>query len=281
MTQKSSSFFSQDQVNINLIDGASGNKSVRNLSIALSIHARELPQRFLWAKDNSFALEYNPDPTSLHLISSHVKMFISHGIPVRFHCRFFEHEIGNTDSEKADEATQVHLRVIEAISSVSVGEPVVTVHMNLLPHIPFDLQRGVENLARLVKRGHQLGVVVCLENLRRGHASNPKTIVKWAKASGAMITMDIGHAISSEQVKNGKVAVLDIVNMFSERLYEVHMYGKEEDRHYPIENIIEVKPIINRLLTTQCSWWTIELDDCTEALNTREIILNYLSAINK
>jgi sugar phosphate isomerase/epimerase len=278
MSQESSSLFSHGRVFINSSFGMlQGSKSGRNLTIALSVQAKEYPHRFIWAKDNAFALEYTPDPLSPGLISSHVKTFVADGIPVRFHCRFFDYEIGNSDPVKAEEATQVHLRVLNAITSL--GEPVITVHMNLLPMIPFDSQRGVENLTRLVERGRQLGITVCLENLRRGPTSNPENTLKWAKTSGAMITMDVGHAVSSDLVKNGNLTVPDFVDLFSKRLYEVHMYGKEEDRHYPIEDITHVKPVIDRLLTTDCAWWTIELDDYTEALKTREIIINYLKTL--
>lgn len=252
----------------------STNKLDHNLTIALSVQAKEHPHRFLWAKGNAFALEYTPDPLSPQLISPQVKPFAEAGIPVRFHCRFFDYEIGNEDATKAEEAVQIHLRVIDAIAGL--GEPVITVHLNLLPTTPFNPHRGVENLTRLVERGRQLGITVCLENLRRGPTSNPENILAWSKTSGAKITLDVGHAVSSDLVKDGKVTVPDIVNLFSERLYEVHMYGKEEDRHYPIENIGQVRSIIDRLLTTHCAWWTIELDNYAEALSTREILANYL-----
>jgi len=251
------------------------NEPNRTLTIALSIQAKEYPQRFFWAKDNAFALEYTPDPLSPHLICQHIKPFVESGIPVRFHCRFFEYEIGNADPVKAEEAVQVHSRVINAIAGL--GEPVITLHLNLVPKIPFDLRRGIENLDRLVEHGQKLGITVCLENLRRGPTSVPDNVLAWAKISGAMITLDIGHAVSSEFVKDGKTIVPDIVDLFRERLYEVHMYGKEEDRHYPIVDMTPIKPIVDRLLTTNCSWWTIELDSYEEALDTRSRLLAYLA----
>ncbi|GEM_PF-793468 len=279
MSLETSRLFNNCRVLINSTSGTlQRSKSGRNLTIAVSVKAEEYPHRFIWAKDNAFAIEYTPDPLSLDLIASHVRPFISEGVPVRFHCRFFDYEIGNADPVKAEEATQVHLRVLNAIAGL--GEPVITVHMSLLPRIPFDSQRGVENLTRLVERGQQLDVTVCLENLRRGPASNPENILKWAKKSGSMITMDVGHAASSDLVKNGNLTVSDFVDLFSDRLYEVHMYGKEEDRHYPVEDINHVRPVVDRLLTTNCVWWTIELDDYTEALNTREIIINCLDNLN-
>jgi len=250
------------------------NEQHQVLVIALSVQAAEYPQRFSWARDNAFALEYTPDPLAPNLISGHVRPFTEAGIPVRFHCRFFNYDLGNADSEKAEEAVQVHSHVIDAIAGL--GEPVITVHLNLDSRIPFDSQRAVENLTRLVERGRQVGITVCLENLRRGPTSDPDNVLAWAKASGAMITLDVGHAVSSQIVKDGKTTVPDIVDLFRERLYEVHMYGKEEDRHYPIVDITPLRPVIDRLLETSCTWWTIELDDYEEALGTRTRLLDYL-----
>ena len=252
-----------------------GGEPGRFLTIALSVQGKEYPLKFIQAKDNGFAMEYTPDPLALNLIDSHIKPFIRDGVPVRFHCRYGEHEIGNTDNEASEKAVLVHLQTIDAVAGL--GEPVITVHLNLNPSIPFDLQKAVENLTRLVNHGKLMGITVCIENLRRGPASNPNNILAWAKASGAMITMDIGHAVSSEFVKNGNATVPDIVEMFSERLYEVHMYAREEERHYPIEDITPLIPSLDCLLNTDCVWWTIELDSFEEALNTRHRLLEYLS----
>jgi hypothetical protein len=35
-------------------------------------------------------------------------------------------------------------------------------------------------------------------------------------------------------------------------------------------------PIVDRLLATGCTWWTIELGDLAEALATRALLLDYL-----
>ena len=246
----------------------------RILTIALSVQAKEYPQRFLWAKDNAFALEYTPEPLSPALIPSHVKPFIEVGIPVRYHCRLFNHEMGNADIAKAEQALHIHEGIIDAITGL--GDPVITVHLNLVSTMPFDVQTGIANLSRLVEYGQKRDVIVCLENLRRGAASDPHTVLSWAKTSGAMITMDIGHAVSSEIVNSGMMAVSDLVDIFHEKLHEVHIYGREEDRHDPIENITPLEAVIDRLLKTQCRWWTIELDDFEEALSTRDILTAFL-----
>ena len=258
----------------------SGDNEVEHvLTLALSVQAKEFPERFTWAENNSFALEYTPDPLHPELIREHVTPSIQNGFPVRFHTRFFGYELGNTNPEKAEEAYQVHSQVIEVMSGP--GEPVVTVHLNLSSQIPFDPRRAVNNLSRLVEKARESNITVCLENLRRGPTSDPNNVLAWAVESGAMITMDIGHAVSSDYVKEGNITPADIVDLFRDRLYEAHMYGKEEDRHYPVEDMEVTGPIIDRLLTTNCRWWTIELDDYREALGTRSLLINYLNKLRK
>lgn len=264
------------RVSLDFIEGKSGqDKAGSVLTIALSVQAKEFPERFSWAEDNAFALEYTPDPLHPEIILDHTMPFARHGTPVRFHTRFFDHEMGNSDPGKAVEALLVHLHVIDAISELD--QPVVTVHLNLNRRIPFNSQIAEENLTRLVEYAKEHSVTVCLENLRRGLSSDPANILTWVETSGAMITLDVGHAVSSEVVREGKISVPEIVDRFHERLYEVHMYAKEEDRHYPIEDIVQVSPVIDHLLRTGCSWWTIELDDRVEAMNTRQRLLDYLS----
>lgn len=262
-----------------LLDFTEGNpgqdKAGRVLTIALSVQAKEFPGRFSWAEDNAFALEYTPDPLHPENILDHTVPFIRRGTPVRFHTRFVNYEMGNADPEIAEEAFLVHSRVVDAISGVK--QPVVTVHLNLNRMIPFDERVAVKNLTRLVEYAGERGVTVCLENLRRGPSSDSENILSWAKTSGSMITLDVGHAVSSEAVRDGRITVPEIIDRFQERLYEAHMYAKEEDRHYPIADIAKVSRIIDSLMTTDCHWWTIELDDRVEAMSTRQKLLDYLN----
>ncbi|MBN2239147.1 MAG: TIM barrel protein [Dehalococcoidales bacterium] len=255
------------------------NVSIDYLTIALSVKASEHPDRFFWAKENNFALEYTPDPLFPELISGHVTPFINDGIPVRYHTRFFDFELGNEDASKAGEALQIHKNVVDAVAGL--GEQVLTVHLNLKKTIPFSEENAVGNLVELTRYARDKGITICLENLRKGPTSYPSNVIAWAGKADSKITMDMGHAISSDYVKNGNAAVSEIVDSFAPRLHEVHMYGKEEDRHYPIDDMKDMEEPVNHLLRTGCRWWTIELDDYTEALNTRELLLNYLNTLRK
>jgi sugar phosphate isomerase/epimerase len=251
---------------------AAGNGPV----IALSAKSHTYPQRLNWIAEHGFALEYAPDPEAFHILPQRLAPFLEAGILVRYHGFFPGYEFAHADREVARRGLEVHLSALEAIHGR--GEQVITVHVGLRRQDPLDLGRAVDNLSRLVRRGSELGITVCLENLRRGPTSHPETVVEWATASGAMITLDIGHAVSCRRVQEGELTPLDFVEAFSTRLAEVHMYEQERDRHYPPQDMSLLGPIVDRLLETQCAWWTIELDDPAEALATRAMLWQYLES---
>ena len=257
-------------------DNLSDQAPSRHLTIALSARWHTYPDRFRWITEHGFALEYTPSPEALDLLSMHIDPFLKAGIPVRYHGFFPDHEIGHPDSAVAECAVRLHMATLEAMHGC--GEQVITFHVGIHWRDPIVPGRVMENLARVVEHAHGLGITICLENLRRGPTSHPENLVAWARASGAMITLDIGHAVSCQRVQSGELTALEFVDMLADRIFEVHMYGRETDRHHPPHDMTILGPIVARLLATQCTWWTIELEDYGEALATRSLLLEYLDS---
>ena len=243
-------------------------------TIALSAKWHTYPDRFRWIAEHGFALEYAPNPEAFDSLSQHVDAFVKAGIPVRYHGFFPGYEFGHRDIVSAERGLFVHLSALEAIRDR--GEQVITFHVGLKRGDPVDAGRVIENLSRLVEHARGLGITVCLENLRRGPTSHPENLSAWAEASGAMITLDIGHVVSCQRVRSGELTALDFLESVADRLYEVHMYEREEGRHYPPQDMTVLGPIVDRLLVTQCAWWTIELDEYSEALATRALLLDHM-----
>jgi sugar phosphate isomerase/epimerase len=246
-------------------------------TIALTARWDTYPNRFHWIAEHGFALEYSPNPEAFDLLPRHIDPFLEAGVPVRYHGFFPGCEIGHQDAAVAERAMRVHLAALEMVRGR--GEQVITFHVGLNREDPIDSGRVAENLWRLVERGRGLGITVCLENLRRGPTSHPEGIAAWARVSGAMITLDIGHAVSCQRVQSGELTALDFVEMVADRLFEVHIYERETDRHHPPRDMAILGPIVDRLLATRCTWWTIELDDGAEALATRDL-LNYVGQVS-
>ena len=242
----------------------------RTLTVALSARWDAYPQRFDWIANNGFAVAYTPGLDALHLLKDHTRAFVEAGIPVRYHGFFPGHEFGHANPDVARAALRVHESLLHAMQGHA--EQVVTFHVGLRSQDPIDSGRAVEGLSRLTTLARSLGITVCLENLRRGPTSHPDTLLAWARESDAAVTLDVGHAVSCEHVRQGHITVIDFVDRLADRLEEVHMYGKETDRHHPIESEHEIAPVIGRLLDTRCTWWTVELNDCVEAAETRQIL---------
>jgi sugar phosphate isomerase/epimerase len=251
------------------------NNLIPAVTIALTARWQTYPDRLNWILKNDFALEYSVNPESPGILVTHVTPFIKSGVPFRYHALFPGYEIGHEDAKLAERATLVHMETMRTFQGI--GEQVMTIHVGFNPNDALVPSRIIENLSRIVEYGKKLGITICLENLRRGLPSDPHNIFKWAKAAGAMITLDIGHAVCSELVLTDSLRATDYVEIFADRLYEVHMYEKETNRHHPPQNLNIIGPIVERLLNTQCHWWTIELDDYQEALFTRQLLKEFLS----
>lgn len=248
----------------------------RPLTIAVSAKWFTYPNRFRWIAEKGFALEYTPGPQAFHLLPEHIDPLLNAGVRVRHHGFFPGYEIGDLNPENAERAMRVHFAALNAMRGR--GEQVLTFHIGLTKGVRIDSGRVAENLGRLVEYGRDLGITVSLENLKRGQTSHPEIVAEWAQKSGAMITLDIGHAVSNERVQNGELTVHDFIEIFEDRLIEAHLYEKETDRHHAPQDMAVLGPIVDRLLETNCSWWTIELDDFEDILRTRILVIDHLLA---
>jgi len=255
--------------------GKSARCSKAELIMAYEYSAGDSPERYQWLLENAHAIEYSPDPQHLEDVPLHVTPFLNKDIPVRFHTRYFEYEMGSADRQSARVGLERHLKTIDAIRGL--GEPFITVHIGLNRTSQLSSRFARDNLCRLVEYASGRGIRVSLENMRDGPASNPDFILALSQASGSLITLDVGHAVSSGIVQQGIITPTEIAVMFSRTLGEAHIYAKEEnDRHHPITDINPLKTVLDKLLESPCRWWTVELKDAQEAVDTRGLLLDYL-----
>ncbi len=245
-------------------------------TIALSAHWHMYPERFEWAIAHGFALEYAPNPEAFDLLPVHLNAALAAGVPVRHHGFFPQFDLGHDNVDAAERALRIHKAAVEALHGW--GQQVLTVHIGQDREVPISGVRALANLTRLVEHAQGRGTTIALENLRYGVTSDPETVVALARRSGAMITLDVGHAVSCPRVAKGELHPLDFVAMFGERLIEAHVYERESDRHYPPRDMTVLGPIVDALCATDCAWWTIELNPLDEALATRTLLLDYLRA---
>jgi sugar phosphate isomerase/epimerase len=246
------------------------------ITLAVSAHWFNFPEKPRWGAEHGFGLEYAPDPDHLEQAKTHLMPYINKGIPIRHHAYFPGFEIGDPDPHRAQQAMNLHFQALDAIKGL--GSQIMTVHIGLPPcRRSIDPDRGKQNLTALVAYGKNCGIQVNLENLKSGPTSHPETLLEWVEASGASITMDIGHAVSSKPVQRGDFTVPQIVDLFGQKLDEVHLYEYETDTHHAPKDLSVLGPIPDRLILTNCRWWTIELDDYREIRHTHELVKQYLT----
>lgn len=249
---------------------------VSGVTFAVSAHWHSFPEKPQWIGEQGLAMEYSPNPKRLDQIDQHISSYLKNGTKIRHHLFFPGYEIGDPDKEMAERAMHLHFRALDNMDGF--GEPVATVHIGLNPKKQLDDERIVRNLSNLVDYAARKGITVCVENLKRGPASDPEAVLRWAEKSGSSITMDVGHAVSCELVENGGITPSDVVELFSDKLEEIHLYEYETNTHNPPKDMSILGPVVDKLLETQCRWWTIELDDFSEISFTKNLVSNYLSA---
>jgi len=247
---------------------------IDDITLAVSTQWHAFPERFDWIAANGFAMAYAPDPEKLHDTTNHVMPYLKKGVPVHYHGYFPGFELGDADKHQAEKALDLHMRTVDTIKGT--GGEVMTVHIGLLSAIETRHAHIVQNLGRLAAYARDRGVKICLENLRTGVTSDPEKVVEIAAECGAFITLDVGHAVSCAQVARGEITVVQIIDMFRHAMEEVHFYEYETDTHHAPSDMSILGPVVDALLETDCRWWTIELIDYTDILNTRRLVNNYI-----
>ena len=196
-------------------------------------------------------------------------------LKIRYHLPLGYREIGHENPAEADLALEW---MTEAVSQVAVaGGRYLTVHAGL----PLDATRGrisatTERLAEIVAHGAGLGVEVCIENLRWGLTSDPDEFMGLVTGSGASVTLDVGHAASSDVAARGFGAE-QFARMVAPYVRNAHVYEREEGCHIaPLDLVALTAPLDVLLDETRCDWWVVELHNVEDARRTRAMLAAFL-----
>jgi sugar phosphate isomerase/epimerase len=196
-------------------------------------------------------------------------------LALRYHFPLGPLDISGPSEEVARDATTAIKRSIRSIALT--GADYLTVHA-ALPEDAHGTARFAATASRLtdvVTEGRKHGVTVALENLRWGATAQPGAFLDLIEASGAAITFDVGHAVSSEPAARGFSAERFIAECGT-RIQHAHVYDRESDRHHAPTNLDLIGGSLDALCEVGCPWWTIELFDSAEVRATRELLAAYL-----
>lgn len=200
-------------------------------------------------------------------------------LEVRYHCPFYQIDLGHEDPREAKAAEAIFQRIIRLVSKVE-GK-YLTIHIGLGPHStePLSWEATIANLASLVQYGARRGVTICLENLASGWTSRPHLFEKLIRGSGAAVTFDIGHAYVCESVRSHSYLPEDFVVPHADRVLNAHIYHKEVSGlgHMPPERLEDIQDRLAILENIGCMWWVLEVREVNGLLQTKRIVDEYLT----
>ena len=199
-------------------------------------------------------------------------------LEVRFHCPFYQLDLGDDDPDKAKRADTLFRHIIRLVGKAEGKYLTIHVGLGLNSTQTLSWERTVRNLQRLVQYGMERQMVVCLENLAWGWTSRPHLFEKLIRKSGAGVTFDIGHAYACESVVSRQYTIEDFVAPHPYRVFNAHVYHTEVSGlgHVPPEGPDDLRERLSILEKINCPWWVIEIHEPEALLHTKRIIDAYL-----
>jgi sugar phosphate isomerase/epimerase len=198
-------------------------------------------------------------------------------IEIRYHFPLGHVELAAMDPDLGDEALKQFKAAVDVLTHA--GGRYLTVHAALhtgAQEFPVYSQAKAR-LRALVEYGLSQGVTVCLENLRWGLTSQPRHFMDLVAGSGAAVTFDVGHAVSSDIATTGETSGADFARMMAPRIVGAHVYDREDPHHIAPTDLVSIGPTLKVLLAeTLCEWWVIELFSAEEVRSTRQLLLDFL-----
>jgi sugar phosphate isomerase/epimerase len=198
---------------------------------------------------------------------------------VRFHCPFFQVDLGHEDPDEARAADELFRHIIHLVTKAAGTYLTIHVGLGLDSTETLSWERTIENLRRIVQYGMERQVVVCLENLAWGWTSRPHLFEKLIRKSGAGVTFDIGHAFACESVVSHHYTIEDFVAPHAQRVFNAHVYHTEVSGrgHVPPEGTDDLRSRLTLLEKINCPWWVIEIREPDALVHTKQIIEEYLN----
>lgn len=200
-------------------------------------------------------------------------------LAVRYHCPFYQLDLGHEDPAQAERAESVFRHIIRLVAKA--GGRYLSIHLGLgLDSTePLSWEVTLNNLRRLVRFGARHQVTVCLENLAWGWTSKPNLFEKLIRMSGAGVTLDIGHARVCEAVKSQQYSIEDFVAPHPDRVFNAHIYHTEIPGrgHVPPQTLDQIRDRLTLIHEAGCRWWVLELKETEGLLQTRKVVDEYLA----
>lgn len=232
-----------------------------------------------FAQENCFdGIDWNLDyyriPAASNARKAFVEAALNSGMPSRFHGPCQDIELAHIDPVIAATAVSYLKMYIEFIKVFPETHLNLHIGSRSIPETELSWETAVANLKELVCYGQERGVTVCIENLKQGLTSDPEKLKILAEESGALITLDIGHAMGCLKARHNDLSLEEYIRPFASRIRNIHLYEIEtvDGRHHAPENLDSIGGILRWALNNNILWWVLELTKYDEMLQTKKIL---------
>ena len=219
-------------------------------------------------------LDYYRIPAASNARKGFIEAALNSGLPSRFHGPCQDIEIANREMRIAQAALTYLKMYIDFIKVFPDTHLNLHVGSRSIAEEELSWETAVCFLKELVGYGKDHGVTVCIENLKKGWTSRPEKLAALAEATGAMITLDIGHARAALKFAESDLSLEEYAKPFAHRIQNVHLYEIEsvEGRHIEPQNLNAIRPALNWLKNQGILWWVIELTSYDTMLATKKML---------
>jgi len=194
------------------------------------------------------------------------------------HAPYTDMEIGHRDPDHAAAAVRILQGYIDAAQELGAHHLNMHVGSYGLPLGELSWDGLVRNVATLLEYAARHGVCLTVENLTSGPTSDPETLVRLLKATGAPVTFDLGHAHGSAWVQDGRGSVVEFLRSIPTPILATHIYYTERnDAHFVPEKLADIGPALEGLVAAGCDFWVLELHTPETLEQTRRIVDEYLA----
>lgn len=265
-------------------------KTPNGPQIAISSRVDHQTQSLIdFARQHHFsAIEYTIKAENTHHLkkeASFIGALVRSGLDVRYHAPFKTIELSHKDKTYAEKSLRYLKECLDMLADY--GAHYIVVHLGF--GFRFSLHEllyshALKYLSDVVAYGTKRNIIVCLENLTYGWTNNPQTLLELIQKSGAYATIDIGHVSASPLVVDKKLSGDEFIRTMAPHIASAHVYQVENfdyesmtPYHVAPKDLTMIQPLLTELLHTDCNWWLIELGDKSEILETRRLLMRFLS----
>lgn len=224
-------------------------------------------------KDKYLEWDLNTLPFSLNMQRmSYVRDFIQDSGEVRFHLPYAFWDIGLNDKSVANSSLEYYCRLFEKIRFLNMHYAVL--HIGAFDGA--DENIALKNLTYLAQRAHECGINLCVENLIYGLTADIVFLKKCLLVPHVNMCLDTGHAEVLRRQKGDNV--LDDIASIKDKIIHAHVYGYEEFLNHIsfTQQSITTNVWLPLLQTTDCTWYTMELDSRDDQDSQKMLMEQYL-----